>query len=228
MRSILLLVSCLMIPCLAGELTFSEVTKDVRAAPDARTVTADFSFENKSGEDVTISRYEASCSCMSVQVQGGKLQYAPGEKGVIRALFDMGNFSGSVDKAVQVWLEGDSESKPSIRLVTNVTIPVLVEVEPKTLRWDLGAKAEPRTLEVRMNHSEPIHVKSVSCSNPNFKLELKTVEDGKHYELEVTPLNTSSQGLGVIHIETDCPVSRQASQRAFTVIRKPTAAEEGK
>lgn len=206
----------------AGELSFDSKLVEVEVPLDGRRVIADFTFENRSGEPVTIAKYNATCSCMTVQVKGGKMEYAPGEDGVIRGVFDMGNFSGTVDKAVQIWLDGDPEEKPSVALVARITIPVIVEVEPKTLRWDLGGEHEAKTIRITMKHEEPVRVTSVSCANPHFTLELKTLEEGKSYELEVTPTATDAQQIGLISINTDCEIKRHAIQRAYTIVRKPT------
>jgi hypothetical protein len=205
----------------AAALKFDEMTKEIRAGADARTVTTEFNFKNETAEDVIIDRYDAACTCINAQIKGGKLVYKPGESGVIRAAFDMSLFSGTVDKSVAVWLKGDPESKPSITLTTRVIIPVLVEVEPKTLIWQVGDKAEPKTVTLTMNHSEPIRVTAVSGADARFKQELKVIEEGKKYEVVVTPASTDKVGMGVIHIETDCSVQRHRSQRIFTVVRHP-------
>ena len=205
----------------AAALKFDEMTKEIRAGADARTVTTDFNFKNETAEDVIIDRYDAACTCINAQIKGGKLVYRPGESGVIRAAFDMSLFSGTVDKSVAVWLKGDPVNKPSIVLNTRVIIPVLVEVEPKTLIWEVGEKAEPKTVTLTMNHSEPIRVKEIAGADARFTQELKTIEEGKKYEIVVTPSNTDKVGMSVIHVETDCSVQRHRSQRVFTVVRHP-------
>lgn len=212
--------------CLAAlpafaELKFDERLKTVDVGLDSSKVTVDFSFRNEGDSRVSILRYDAGCTCASAQVKNNKLDYGPGETGVIRVDFDMSQFTGTVEKPVAIWLKGDPAEKPSIRLTTRINIPVLVEVEPKTLTWDVDSAPEPKTVTLTMNHSEPIHVKSVSGSNPNFTHELKTVGEGKKYEIVITPATTTEVGIAVFHIETDCAISRHKSQRVFTVVRKP-------
>jgi hypothetical protein len=222
MRALLLCVLFLPLPLSAG-LSFETKLKDVHAGYDQREVTCDFEFSNDTDGAITIARYESTCSCMNVKVKGGKLRYEPGEKGTIRAIFDMGNFSGEVDKSVRLWLKGDPAGEPSITLTTRVHIPVLVEIEPKTVRWDVDAAGEPTTqvISIKMNHDKPIHVLSVEPGNQKFTTELKTLEKGKAYELHVTPLEVSKPALGVIQIRTDAESSRYSSQRAFALVRKP-------
>lgn len=210
---------------LRAELTFEETEKEIRAGIDQREVICDFAFRNDGDAPVEIARYHANCSCMSVQIQGGKLRYEPGEKGLIRATFDIGNFTGEVVKSVQLWLSDDPARTPSITLNTKIHIPVLVEVEPKTVRWEVADVDKPKTrvVSIRMNGDKPIRVLSAESANNTFQIELKTLEEGSRYELRVTPTSLSTPALGVIQIRTDSDSQRHATQRAFALIRQPVS-----
>lgn len=209
----------------ADGLAFERLLEEVKAPADATQVTADFKFTNKGDKPVTISKSDPGCSCLSVQISGGKLKYAPGESGTVRATFDVGNFSGTVDKAIGLWLDNATGDKPSMHLTVRIEIPVLVTMEPKTATWDVGAKPEPKTISIRMAEGQNIKVLSAKCSSPLFQQELKTIEEGKKYDLIVTPKSADSPGMGVIRIETDCPISKHRLQQAFAVVRKPVAAQ---
>ncbi len=54
---------------------------------------------------------------------------------------------------------------------------------------------------------------------------MNTVEEGKAYDLVVTPENISSPGLGIFRIETDCDVQKHRIQQVFSAVRKLSAAE---
>jgi hypothetical protein len=156
-----------------------------------------------------------------VQVKDGKLRYAPGESGMIRAEFNMGNFSGTVDKMVVLWLNNDPTDKPSLTLTVRVHIPVLVVLEPKTLKWDLNGNGEPQTIHITMKYEKPIRVTSVSASSEAFKHELKIIEEGKNYDLVVTPLDIKTPTLGIFRIETDCQIEKHRIQQVFATVRRP-------
>lgn len=206
-------------------LDFPSILKEVNAPADAKIVTADFEFTNHSDKPVTVAKVDPTCSCISVKIKDSKLRYAPGESGLIRTEFDMGNFSGTVDKVVAVWLDDDPVEKPSLALTVRVHIPVLVSLEPKTVKWNLGGKVEPQTIRITMNHTKPIHITGVNSSSEAYTLDLKTVEDGKSYELTVTPANINAPGLAVLRVETDCDIAKHRIQQAFAVTRKPSPAE---
>lgn len=221
MKTILSILALLPVLCHA-QLTFDSLQKELHASPDADRISCDFAFENKSGKEVEIVQYESTCSCMSVQVSnGGKLKYAPGEKGVIRANFDMQNYAGKVDKLVNVWLKGDPQDKPSLNLVLIVHIPVLVEITPKSVEWNASQSMLPKTIKIKMNHNEPIKVTNAAVSNPIFTVALNTITEGKEYDLVVTPVGKADNkaGIGTITIETDCKIAKQRRQMAFAIVR---------
>lgn len=205
-------------------LDFPAILKEIHAPADAKIVTAEFDFTNRSEKSITIAKANTTCSCVAVKIKDGKLQYAPGESGLIRAEFDMGSFAGTVDKAVALWLDNDPEDSPSVALTVRVHIPVLISLEPKTVKWEIGGKAEPQTIRITMNHTSPIRVIDVKSSSTDFKLELKPVEEAKSYDLVVTPMDMTSAGLAVLKIETDCALPKYRIQQAFGIIRKPSSA----
>lgn len=209
----------------AAALDFTTTFKEIHVPADIKTVTADFDFTNRSNKPVSIAKYDPGCSCIAVQVKEGKLRYEPGESGTIRAEFNMGNFSGTVDKMVVLWLNNDPTDKPSLTLNVRVHIPVLVVLEPKTLKWDLNGKGQPQTIRITMKYEKPIRVTSVSASSDAFKHELKTVEEGKTYDLVVTPTDIKTPTLGIFRIETDCQIEKHRIQQVFATVRRPNPAD---
>jgi len=206
----------------AAALEFETPVIKAEADLSDKFITRDYKFTNSGGKAVKIKEADAGCSCLAVQVAGGKLAYAPGESGVLRAVFELGSFQGTVDKQINVWLEGDPEEKPSTTLTMSVHIPVIISLEPKTLKWEVGAKAEPKMIDVVMDYKNPIHITSVSAGNEMFSAKLVTIEEGKRYGIEVTPVKgTASAGLSVVRIVTDVDVEKQRIQQAFAVISAP-------
>lgn len=225
MRFVLATWLSLMAALQAGKLEFKETFKEIHAPADVKSVAAEFEFTNKTDKEVAISKYESTCSCMAVGVKGGKLRYAPGESGLIRAEFDMGNFSGEIDKVINLYLDDAPLDKPSVNLTVRVHIPVLVNLEPKTIKWDIGGKGDPQTIKITMNHTKPIKMTKITCSSEAFRTELKTVAEGKSYDLVVTPLALDKPSLAILRMETDCEIAKHRTQQGFAVVRKPTPAE---
>ncbi len=204
----------------AAGLEFKELTVNQNAAVDATIVITDFPFTNTTDKSVTIIKSDPGCTCLKVEVSGGKLKYQPGESGVVRTTFDVGNSTGDVEKGVAIWLDDDPKTKPSVFLKVNFHIPVLVNLEPKTLSWDIGGKPEPKIIHIKIADGSAIKILEVKAKD-SFITELKTVENGHEYELTVTPKSTAGPDLGVIRIETDSRIAKQKTQQAFAVVRKP-------
>jgi len=210
----------------AAGLEFTRTLVEIHAPVDAEKVTAEFEFTNRGDKPVAIRKYDAACaSCVGLRVKDSKLRYGPGESGVMHADFKIGNYSGTVDNNVVIWLDDDPEAQPSVKLTVRVHIPVLIALEPKTLRWDLGGDASSKTIDIRIHDDKPIHVTTVTSSSPKFTAELKVIEEGRHYELVATPDDVDTPGLGILRIETDSPHAKFSSQQAFAVVSRPTAGD---
>ena len=205
----------------AGGLNFAESSKELTADPAAKSVTAEFEFTNETSKDVTIVKTDGGCSCVSVQVSDGKSVFAPGESGVVKAVFDVGNFTGQVEKPVKVWLKGDDVDVATQTLKIQINIPVLVSMEPRTLKWMVGDESKPKKIKILVEDSKLIHIDSVISSTEAFTTNLKTIKDGKEYELTVTPASTEKMGtLGIFRIKTDSTIDRYQMLQAFAVIQK--------
>lgn len=221
MKHLLALLFLLAAPPLLAELKFDTPVLDANADLDATTLVREYKFTNAGSKTVKITQADAGCSCLAVEVAAGKFSYAPGETGTIRATFAIGSFQGTVEKNIYIWLEGDREEAPSANVMLRVHIPVIISLEPKTLKWELNGSAEKKTIDVKMDHVKPIRITSVSTSNDSFSAEVVTVEEGKHYKIEVTPKDTATAGLCIVRIETDTDVEKQRVQQGFAVISAP-------
>lgn len=203
-------------------LTFASSVVEARVAPDATHAQLDFTFENRTGRTLTISRVEKNCECVEMKVSGGKLAYAPGEKGIIRARYELGNMIGTVDKDFSLWLEGDPEENASHVLVSRLIIPELVVLSDKNLKWQIGKPADPKKVDVTIHGDRPIRITGSSSTSADSRIELKTLEEGRRYELWVTPASTSEPGLSVIRLDTDSTIPRWKAVQVFaTVQEKP-------
>ncbi len=202
----------------AAPLKFEKSLIEVHAPLDSKTVTEDFKFTNSGDSTVVIRETDAGCSCLSVQVSDGKLSYAPGESGTLRAKFEVGSFQGAVDKQINVWLEGDPDEKPSGTVTMRVHIPQIIAITPRTIKWKVGAEPVTKTVDIDMDYEKPIRVTSVSSSNPDFTAKLVAVEEGKKYRIEVTPTGTASPGLSILRVETDLEIKKHRIQQSFAAI----------
>jgi hypothetical protein len=227
--SALLLLVFLFTPAAMAGFTFVQTRVEVTVKPDDKMVSIPFVFENKTKKALKIARYDSACSCISARVTEplGKMVYQPGEKGKIVVDFRLGSFSGKQEKTLLLWTTDDPDDKPSSILTSAITIPVLFEIKPSTLFWDLqkDAPSQPvsKTFTIKVHGEHPIRILKHSTTNTNFPHTLKTIRDGWEYEITVTPKNLTSPGMGMIKLTTDSPISRYQRQQAFVCIKRAPA-----
>lgn len=201
----------------APGLSFDALKKVCDVPAQAKQVSVQFFFENKTKKPQTILRYDSACSCLSAKVKGGKLNYLPGEKGALEITFDLGNFSGAVEKSVALWLDGDSQEKPSILLLVEVHIPELVTFSPRTIVWKQGEHAKEKTLLVTMK-KPPLHIEGLRLTNDNFAARLEVLKKGERYALHLVAKDTQKPSYGLLIFATDSPIKRFATQRVFLTV----------
>ncbi len=207
-----------------ADLVFEETVIEVLAAPDDDLVTADFIFKNTGEELAKIDRYDAPCSCLEAQISGGgKLGWQPGESGTVKGLFKVGNFRGTVDKNISILMKNGKSHTLTVRM----TMPELLKIEPKTLKWEENGEADKKTFEITLDSEHSLSILGITATNAKkFPYELETVEEGKKYRLHVTPTATDSRGFGLLRIKTDSEYKKHQSYQAYVVVSKAGAYEK--
>lgn len=219
MKTLIALISLCGVSLLPAELVFETSKIEMVAGLEDKEVIGVFPFKVV-GESIKIKSFEARCSCLGARVEpvnpdrSVKLEWKDGESGRFLGRFDVTKFLGTVAKDIVVHLEGQ---ETPVRLTMEVTIPELIKVEPKSLNWVTGSEPEPQTFQITIEDSEPIQILSHKGNNENFPYELKTIEEGRRYEVTVSPKSVSNVGMGMIHLRTDSRHSRFARKTLFMV-----------
>ena len=204
-------------PSLYGELVFEKKLLEVRVLPDTDRLSVEFKFKVKGEHPVTITEYEAACSCLSAEISdGGKLTWQPGEKGVVKGNFKLGTFKGTIEKEIVLRILGQAHPE---RLKVRLHIPELFVIDPPTLFWDLNGDPKAQAFKVLVKHDRPIRIIDVAATNEQFDYELTTIKDGWEYQIEVTPKNVTTRAFGLLRIRNDCVFKKHRSAQAFMVVR---------
>lgn len=203
-----------------GQLVYDTTRLDLKAKADEDELKAVYKFTNKGKEDVRVLRVETSCGCLKAAAD--KEIYAPGESGVINAVFQLSKFTGQQEKAITV-ISNEKEN-PRQKLRVAVDIPKVVEITPQLLEWKVGEEAKTKSFRIKVPHTDPVKILSVKPSRDTFAYEMKVIEEGRDYEIFLTPTSTEAPMLGVLRIETDCAIEKHKRQMAFFSISKPRPA----
>ena len=81
---------------------------------------------------------------------------------------------------------------------------------------------EAKSIRVKIDYDKPVHITKVSSSGENFTTEIVTVEDGKTYDVKVTPKSTATIGICIIGIESDIDLQKYRAQQGFAKVMRPT------
>ena len=206
----------------SAEMVFESKLVEITVKPGQKVVTGNFPFEIKNGPAAVVN-YDAKCTCLAARLEplnpdrSVKLVWKEGEKGRVMTQFDTSRFLGTVEKAIELNLEGQKE--PTI-LTVRIHVPELVKMEPSSLKWDKGGKAGEKVMKITIHHDKPIRiVKHVGNNDKIFPYKFVTIRDGWEYEIRITPTDTAESGIGMISLTTDCKFPRFKRAAAYAVIR---------
>ncbi len=206
------------LPASAG-LLFEKSVIEVKVTPEQKRVVVEFPFTVIGNREVVIGEYDAPCTCLEARISdNGRLKWQPGEKGSVQGVFDVGNLRGGIlEKMIVLRMKGEKE--PSVKLTIKMDLPILLEIEPKTLIWDQGKDVKPMTFKLKVKHTKPMKILETSGTNENFPFEVKTIKEGWEYEIVVTPKTLKDRGFGMIRIKTDSDLEKHVGHQAFVAIR---------
>jgi hypothetical protein len=183
-------------PAAGGQLKWETTQARLETAAEDRTAIALFRFENAGATRVSIKGIETSCGCTDAKTD--KKTYEVGEHGILTATVTVDHVG---PKTVDILVLTDQDEKKPVRLTVVVIAPELVRLDPTQLRWERGDR-KPKTVEVIVTHSKPIHITEVKTPFENMSVKIETVEVGRKYRLIVDPNSKDSYG-GTIKLITD-------------------------
>jgi hypothetical protein len=114
----------------------------------------------------------------------------------------------------QVRVETSDNPGVPTDLMLKVHIPELLKLDPPFVFWTPQDKASPKTARVNVELEERVRIVQVRSTHENFKAELKTVEEGRSYEVLVSAVNPDLDSFGMIELQTDFP---KESPRTFRI-----------
>ena len=146
-------------------------------------VEAVYKFTNTGNETVRVTDMQSSCGC-TVPVLDKK-EYKPGESGELKAVFTPGDKVGPQVKTIT--LKTDLKEQPAIELTFKTDVPALPGLEPQLIYWNRGDKLEPKSIAVTLSPDVPLDKIEITPKDSDFTATLKTIEEGKKYEIVVAP-----------------------------------------
>lgn len=208
-RSAVLLTAIIMMLCSAipvrAQLKWDRKIAELNASPGDDHVEIRFPFVNAGRYPVTVQKLNSSCGCTTASL--ARASYAPGERGEVVAIFEIGKRTGLNEKNVKVTT--DDASEPETVLTFRVFIWKTVSMSASVLFWNPGdekiAEKSGQTVRIKVVRDKPLNLVRAECSSPAWQVKLKTVKPGWEYDMDVTLLDSRQDGAGVVTLFADSP-----------------------
>jgi len=175
----------------------------------------DLPFANHTEKTVKVLSVETSCSCMKVTATEKLVE--PGATGRVHCVFQVPNVTGPVQKLVLLHTDAPEGGLHVVRV--RVDVPSALTLTPDRLTWAIGASADEKLLRITVAAAAaPVNIAKVECPGDLFAWTLKTIHEGREFELRVKPKTTETFALGVFQIQTDSKTERQRQHRFHAAI----------
>ncbi len=150
------------------------------------TQEAVFPFTNTGSKPVTILEVESNCDCLDAAAD--RQVYAPGESGVIKSSFTVGDRLGLFERRIKIVTD---ENPEPVRLLVRIEVPELVTLTPRSVAWKLHEAAEEKAVELEVIPGVKVEFTRVQPTSGDFDARLETIEAGRRYRVYLKPPATT-------------------------------------
>ena len=186
-----------------AELKWEQTSVDLRPAFNDKQAVAHFKYENVGNTPVHFKSVHASCGCTTAQTQNE--QVAPGQKGEITAIFNIGGRTGTQVKTVTV--QTDDPERSSIVLTLKAVITPLLEFQPTLVYWQNGEEPKPKIITAKANKDAAIKKLDVAWSTPGFTAKVDAGSAPNEFRISVQPRDTTKAVYATLTIKPDSPAN---------------------
>lgn len=186
------------------QILFGDRTFDFGRTPAGTEIRHDFEFVNSGDQMLEIRSVQTSCGCTTAADYEKTI--APGAKGRIPVILRTSGFTGPLHKTITVNSTAAKEPTVVLQLKGEAWVPVAINPPYLYFPQVTGGKpAEPRTARIVSNVETPLHILSTEVEPESFQVSLRTIVDGKEYELEARPAGKFKPGStqGVVRLRTN-------------------------
>lgn len=161
-------------------------TLSFTTAPFQATQEAVFPFTNTGAKPVRILDVESNCDCLAAAAD--RQLYAPGESGVIKTSFTVGDRLGLYERRIKIVTD---DSPEPVRLLVRIEVPELVTLTPRSVAWKLNEAATEKAVDLEVIPGVQIEFTRVQPTTGDFDARLETIEAGRRYRVHLKPPATA-------------------------------------
>jgi hypothetical protein len=199
---------------------FAEPVFDFGKVQAGQIVTHDYLFTNTGNSALEISDVKSSCGCTAVTNWDRRIE--PGKTGTLHVLFNTGGMAGPVTKSL--WVISNDREVPAALLEFTATVWKWIDAIPTLATFTFGPDFqtnETRVIRLVNNADQPVTLSTPVCTNRSFKADLKTIKEGKEFELRITVVPPLGPGSVVapITMDTSSPKMPVVTVNAYAVVQ---------
>jgi hypothetical protein len=203
-----------------ARITFAAPDFDFGKVDSGTPVKHDFIFTNTGDQVLEVTGVRPGCGCTTAGDWDKKVE--PGKTGKIPIQFNSSGYGGPVHKTVFVTCNDSTRS--NLTLNVQGTIWKVFDVSPMYAVFNVSPEEQTnqvQTVKIVNNDDQPVTLSDPISNNQAFKAELKTVREGKEFEIRVTANTTQISGSisGSITAKTSSPKMPEVSFTAFAMLQ---------
>ena len=195
---------------------------DFGKVDSGQVVRHDFVFTNVGTATLEITDVRPGCGCTTAGSWDKKVE--PGKTGIIPLQFNSTNFGGAVAKSATVTCNDPGQTNVVLHIRGTVWKPI--DITPMMAVFNVSSETptnETRIVRIVNNLEEPVTLSDLQCTNRSFQAELKTVREGKEFELHITavPPFSSSPIITPVSLKTSSPKMPTINVSAYVMVQQP-------
>lgn len=202
-----------------GEAQLSWGTRriEIQASLQDTNAAAVFTFTNTTSRAISIHEVKASCGACTI-AELSKKRYLPGEVGSIKVIYTFGSRVGQQDSMVLVRTDDLVESAVVLNL--RVHISEILQIRPAFVVWRVGDKPSPKEVSLKVVHEAPVHLLGAKTVGDGFRVDLRSVDEGRAYVVTIAPKDTKVSAAAQIVLETDLASQARKEFRIHAMVRE--------
>jgi hypothetical protein len=204
----------LMVATARGQLQWSAKTITRQAGVGDKVVEVVYPFRNAGTVPVKILSVNSRCGCTTAGL--AKDDYAPGESGEIKVVFDLGDRSGYQEKPI--WVTTSDRPSEAVELKLIVDIPQWLTIEPRLVCWEVGGSAEEKCVTLTVHPAAKVEISRIQATSDKVAHRLETVPS-LGYRLYLKPVGTANKFKATFLIRAGLPGQVPRTFMVFAQVR---------
>jgi len=186
----------------------AEPDYDFGTLEQGQLVTRSFTIRNEGTAPLTISRVELSQPSMRSRF---RRVIPANSEGQITIEWDTTRFTGDLSAEALVFLDDPTQRRVSLTIKGIVRSPIDLLPGPAVFFSVFRDESARQTVAIVNNEERPLKVGQLQIQGDHFKADLRTVRDGKTYEVAITvpPGLPAGRYMDALLVETDHPRRKQ-------------------